>query len=152
MTKKTTSKKGIPLNIIFIVLFTLFLIIITIIHSCSKSKKFDISKYKKESNEIMNNENIETISKNSTNSLTEYYIKQQTYAGTCEECFDEIFDYCKVDDRVALRSMEEKGRMKILYKGQKVYLLDSGYTYAIVREDGATEKLWVVSEHIEKDK
>ncbi|MCI9846471.1 hypothetical protein [Flavobacterium pectinovorum] len=150
MTKKKTTEKGLPLNIILAILFILFLIIGSIVHSCSKSNTQDVNKYEEKNIETSAEENIDAKTEDNNYSVTTYYVKQQTYAGTCEECFDEIFDYCKVDDRKALQTMEYEGKMKILHEGQKVYLLDAGLTYAIVREEGSTEKLWVVNEHIEK--
>lgn len=150
MTKKKTTDKGLPLYIILAILFILFLIIGSIVHSCSKSNTQDDNQYEQVNIETTAEEKNEVTTEDNNYSVTTYYVKQQTYAGTCEECLDEIFDYCKVDDRKALKTMEYEGRMKILQEGQKVYLLDAGLTYAIVREEESTEKLWVVVEHIEK--
>lgn len=140
--KQNVQQKGVPFYIIIAILFILFIIIGSIVDSCSKSTK--------QSSSPSDNSETNIVSEDNDYSVTTYFLKQDTYAGTCKECFDEIFDYCKVDDRNALRRMASEGRMKLLYKGQKVYLLGVGLGYSLIREDGSNQKLWVVREHIEK--
>lgn len=78
-------------------------------------------------------------------------IKVDTYAGTSEENFDEMFQYFRINDNLAIVELQHENKIKFLPKDSEVYILSYHYTHYIVREKASTEKLWVVREHITKE-
>lgn len=146
MVKKKQSEP-IPIHIWIGILFIILIVIGSIIHSCNKSYS--------ESTDFENSEIIKSETENNSQESKyegiTYHITQDTYAATCEECFDEMFDYFKNNDQEAIQIMINEGRMKMLYEGQRLYLVDGSLTHAVLREKGSTQKLWIVNEHIKKD-
>ncbi|MBA7583495.1 hypothetical protein ES708_25440 [subsurface metagenome] len=88
--------------------------------------------------------------KDSTSTSSLYYINTTTYAATSKTNYDEMFRYISVGDEQALSSIMFYGQMKTLSAGTEVYLVNSHFSYCIVRLKGSTQHLWVVREHITK--
>lgn len=121
------------------IILTMFFGISFMLCSCNSNK------YK------TNNNSSEEILNGKTNSDENgnvFYVNRETAAGTCKECFDEMFDYFRVNDDLAIKSMIREGRMIILQEGEKLYLVEGEYTHGVFRLEGSTQKLWVVREHV----
>ncbi|MDR6843875.1 hypothetical protein [Flavobacterium granuli] len=89
---------------------------------------------------------------NRSESSNTYQVTQVTYAATSEETFHNMFKYFRVNDQEVINQLLYNEDLIILPEGTKLYLLGgNGITYAIVREKGSTQKLWVVPQHISKN-
>jgi DNA-directed RNA polymerase subunit RPC12/RpoP len=94
---------------------------------------------------------IGTFSDNSSSTTTLYKVNTTTYVGTSKVNYDEMFDYLSTSDMQALSSLMMNGQVELLTPGTEVYLLNAHFGYAVVRLNGSTQKLWIVTEHISKE-
>lgn len=85
-------------------------------------------------------------------STTSYHTTQVTYVATSEETFHDMIKYFRVNDQEVINQLLYNGELIILPEGTELYLLGgNGVTYAIAREKGSTQKLWVIPQHISKN-
>lgn len=87
----------------------------------------------------------------SSSSSTLYYVNTTTYVATSKSSFDEMFRYINDGDYQALSTLMTYGNVQKLSAGTKVNLISSHFSYCIVRRQGSTKSLYVVTEHITKD-
>jgi len=87
----------------------------------------------------------------SSSSSTVYYVNTTTYVATSKSSFDEMFRYINDGDNQALSTLMAYGNVQVLSAGTKVNLISSHFSYCIVRRQGSTNSLYVVTEHITKD-
>lgn len=90
------------------------------------------------------------FSNDDSSTSTEYRITNETYVATSKQNFDEMFIYIADRDTYALNLMILNGQVRILQKGLKVKLVDNHFLYSVIREQGSTQKYWIVTEHIGK--
>tara|TARA_R110001592_G_scaffold363285_1_gene683190 strand:+ start:134 stop:967 length:834 start_codon:yes stop_codon:yes gene_type:complete len=94
---------------------------------------------------------IGTFSDNDSSTTTLYKVNTTTYVGTSKANYDEMFNYLSTSDMQALSSLMLKGQVELLTSGTEVYLLNAHFGYAVVRINGSTQKLWIVTDHITKE-
>lgn len=92
-----------------------------------------------------------TNDSSSTSSNTLYTVNTTTYVATSKSSFNEMFRYINDRDNQALSKLMSYGEVQTLSAGTKVNLISSHISYCVVRRQGSTSKLWVVTEHITKD-
>lgn len=92
-----------------------------------------------------------TDNSSSTSSNSLYTVNTTTYVATSKSSFDEMFRYINDGDNQALSTLMSYGEVQTLSAGTKVNLISSHFSYCVVRRQGSTSKLWVVTEHITKD-
>jgi len=93
---------------------------------------------------------VSQLTDNNNSNTSEYIITNETYVGTSKENFDEMFRYIADNDTYALNLMILNGDVRTLQKGLKVRLISNHFAYSVIREQGSTQKYWVVTEHIGK--
>ena len=80
-----------------------------------------------------------------------YVVKKETiFAATSETSFDLMMNCVSNGDKQALLEMVINGQLRYLYKNDIVYLVKAKFKYYIVRSEGSTELLYVVSELLDK--
>jgi hypothetical protein len=62
-----------------------------------------------------------------------------------------MFRYINDGDNQALSTLMAYGNVQVLSAGTKVNLISSHFSYCIVRRQGSTNSLYIVTEHITKD-
>jgi DNA-directed RNA polymerase subunit RPC12/RpoP len=87
----------------------------------------------------------------SSSSSTLYSVNTTTYVATSKSSFDEMFRYINDGDNQALSTLMSYGEVQTLSAGTKVNLISSHFSYCVVRRQGSTSKLWIVTEHITKE-
>lgn len=92
---------------------------------------------------------IDDTSLSSSNSL--YRVNTTTYVATSKSSFDEMFRYINDDDIQALSTLINDGKIQLLSSGTKVYLINSHFSYCVVRRKGSPTKLWIVREYLTKE-
>ena len=86
-----------------------------------------------------------------SSSSNRYVVKEEIiFAATSKTSFD-LMGNCLVDgDKQALQTMLLNGQLKYLYRNDVVFLVEPKFSYYIVRQEGSTELLYVVSELLRK--
>lgn len=88
----------------------------------------------------------------STSSSSQYYVNTTTYVATNKANFQEMFRYMNDGDNQALSSLMLNGKVKTLSIGTQLNLVSSHFSHCIVRLRGSTQNLWIVTEHITREK
>ncbi len=86
-----------------------------------------------------------------SSSSNRYVVKEEIiFAATSKTSFD-LMGNCLVEgDKQALQTMLLNGQLKYLYRNDVVFLVEPKFSYYIVRQEGSTELLYVVSELLRK--
>ena len=74
-----------------------------------------------------------------------YTVNHITYAAISKESYDELMECSSTNDEQALSILMLNGQIELLNSGDEVFLVDAHLGYSVVRKQGTTQKLWVVS-------
>lgn len=90
------------------------------------------------------------IGKNDNASSSRYVITKDTYATTDKQAWDDLGKYSLSGNKNGVYELIFQDKIVLLTKGTEVDLVESKFSYCIVRKVNTTRKLWIPIENIEQ--
>lgn len=102
-------------------------------------------------NEKQNSQEYNTTNYSNSNSSSGYYINTTTYGATSKKALDDMYVYLSNNDNNALSQAISNGQIIEIPVGTNVNVVKNHFSYTIVKIDGSTEDIYVVTDHLSQD-
>ncbi len=105
----------------------------------------------KKGDDLGERENIEKETKIYSSNGNKYVVKEEViYAATSDASFDLLMNCISSGDKKTAQVMINNGQLIYLYRNDVVFLVKPTFSYYILRREGSTELLYVISELLKK--